>query len=92
MKKLVVRGIVSILLIPFAVSLFTGIGLFLAPSGKMARMTEWYLAGMDKWKLENMHAVSGFAMDVVAVIHLMLNIGMLANKIKSFGKTSRGKG
>ncbi len=68
------RGIVSLLLVViFIIETITGIGLYLAPSGRITRET-----GM----METLHTYAGFAMVAIIIIHLLLNYKMLLNEIK----------
>ncbi len=84
MKNIVrIRAILSsLLLLVFILILFTGLGLFLAPSGKNAKQIEWLFFGFDKWQLENLHTVLGLVMLILVVLHLLLNYKMLINEIK----------
>ena len=66
-----IRGILSsLLLIISIIVIFTGIGLYFAPSGRIAREIGWNFFGFDLLKLENLHTVTGFIMAVLIVIHL----------------------
>ncbi len=83
MKIAKIRAIVSLLLlITFVVVLFTGIGLYFAPLGRVARETSWNFVGFDKWQLEKLHTISGFIMSLLIMIHLLLNYKMLLAEIK----------
>jgi len=84
MKKIIkVRVILSsLLLITFIVVLFTGIGLYFSPSGMIAKEVSWNFLGLDKWQLENLHTVFGFAMAVLVITHLLVNYKMFLNEIK----------
>ena len=78
-----IRGIVSsLLIIVFLLVAFTGIGLYLSPSGRIARESSWSFMGLSKWQLENMHTVSGFFMMLIVALHLLLNYKMLLAEIK----------
>ena len=68
------RGIVSLIpIVIFVIETITGIGLYLAPAGGIAKKT-----GM----MENLHTYAGFAMVAIIIIHLLLNYKMLLNEIK----------
>ncbi|AZR72822.1 hypothetical protein BBF96_05090 [Anoxybacter fermentans] len=78
-----VRGIISLLLlILFIVISVTGIGLWLAPSGRIARQIEWSFLGLNKELLEDLHTYTGFIMIFLTIVHLLLNYKMLFNEIK----------
>jgi len=34
---------------------------------------DWNFLGMSKWKLENLHTLSGFIMSLLLIVHLILN-------------------
>jgi thiosulfate reductase cytochrome b subunit len=87
MKTIQIRGIVSlILLVLFSIVLVTGTGLWLAPYGKIARVTEWTFLGFDKQSLKEVHAISGLMMCIFIIIHLLLSHKLLLNEIKSLVK------
>ncbi len=68
------RAIIDLLLVVgFAVILLTGIGLYMAPSGKVARETGWVWLGMDKEILEDVHTYFGFSMVLIGTLHIALN-------------------
>ncbi len=78
-----IRGLISLsLVIVFIIESFTGVGLYFAPSGKVARETSWTFAGFDRPKLENMHTLWGFVMIGLISVHFVLNYKMLINEIK----------
>ena len=78
-----IRGVISISLIAvFIIETVTGIALWLAPSGRIARETTWTFAGATKEMLENLHTYIGFAMIALVVIHLAINYKMLLNEVK----------
>ncbi len=72
----------SLLIFLIIVVTFSGIGLHLAPAGRIARDFEWNFLGIDKEMLENLHTVSGFAMSIVVALHLVLNYKMYINEVK----------
>ena len=88
MKNIVkIRVILSsLLLITFIVVLFTGIGLYFSPSGKIAKEINWNFLGFNKLQLENLHTISGFIMSGLILIHLFLNYKMFLGEIKSLFK------
>ena len=83
-KNLVkIRGVLSSLLLVISfILIFTGIGLFFAPSGRIARETGWSYFGIDLLKLETLHKISGFVMAGLIVIHFILNYKIFKNEIK----------
>ncbi len=59
--KVYVRAILSASLLSItSVLVFTGVGLYLAPSGRIARETGWNFWGLSKLKLEEIHTKMGF--------------------------------
>ncbi len=74
--------ITPILIVFFLLVLFTGIGLYLAPNGKIARETAWNFFGLTKTMLENMHTITGTIMSILAIIHLTLNHNLLTLELK----------
>ncbi len=78
-----IRGILSsLLLIISIIAIFTGIGLYFAPSGRIARGTGWSFFGFNLSKLEMLHTVTGFIMAVLIVIHFIINYKMFKNEMK----------
>jgi hypothetical protein len=75
MKNIIkIRAIISsLLLVTFIIVLFTGIGLYFSPSGRIAKEINWNFLGFTKWQLENLHTVSGFIMSALIIIHLLIN-------------------
>ncbi len=79
-----VRAIVSMLLILlFVVVTFTGIGLYFAPSGRIARETNWLFFGINRFKLGNLHTITGFVMTALILLHFLVNYKMFFGEIKS---------
>ena len=82
------RGILSLsLLIVSILVIFTGIGLYLAPSGRIARETGWNFLGFNLTRLENLHTVAGFTMAVLIVIHFIINYKLFINEVKQVFRT-----
>ncbi|HHD92336.1 MAG TPA: DUF4405 domain-containing protein [Candidatus Portnoybacteria bacterium] len=88
MKNLIkIRGILSsLLIIMFIIVVFTGIGLYLSPPGRIAKEMSWNFLGFNKWQLENLHALFGFLMSGMVVIHLLINYKMFLGEIKALFK------
>jgi len=84
MKNIIrIKAILSLLLlIIFIIVLFTGIGLYFSPSGRIAKEISWNFLGFDKWKLENLHTLSGFIMSALVIIHLLINYKMFLGEVK----------
>jgi len=84
MKNIIkIRAILSsLLLITFIIVLFTGIGLYFSPSGKIAKEISWTFLGFNKWQLENLHTRSGFFMSALIIIHLFINYKMFLGELK----------
>ena len=82
-----IRAILSLLLlITFAIVLFTGIGLYLSPSGKIAQEIGWNFFGFGKFQLENLHTLSGFGMSALVIIHLLMNYKMFLGEVQALFK------
>ncbi len=83
MNQIKLRGITSLLLMTsFIIESITGIGLYLAPSGRIANTTNWTFIGINKFKLENLHTIWGFIMIGLITLHLILNYKLFINEIK----------
>jgi cytochrome b subunit of formate dehydrogenase len=90
MNILKIRGIFSLLLIvSFFVVFFSGLGLYFAPIGKIARETNWNFFGFDKPSLEKIHTLFGFIMSGLVIIHLFLNYKLLFTELKTLFKTKK---
>ncbi|MCD6109214.1 DUF4405 domain-containing protein [bacterium] len=82
-----IRAILSSLLfITFAIVLFTGIGLYISPSGKIAGEAGWNFFGFGKLQLENLHTLFGFVMSALVIVHLLMNYKMFLGEIKMLFK------
>lgn len=68
------RSLVSFLIAwSFVAMIVTGIVLYLVPQGRVARMTNWSLLGLDKWQWGDVHIVFGVVFIIAGVWHLWLN-------------------
>ncbi|WP_456421346.1 translation initiation factor IF-2 N-terminal domain-containing protein [Thermococcus sp.] len=86
------RGIVDLLLLVVFVAIaITGIGLYLAPSGRIAESIGWTFIGMDKDTLTNVHTYLGFVMIGLVAIHLVVGFKSMLVMLKSAFKISRTK-
>ena len=80
MKRFDWRGFVSIfLLLDFVVVTLSGIVLFIAPSGRVARDIGFEVLGLDKEGWELVHDVFGFAMIAAILFHLYFNWRIFVN-------------
>ncbi len=78
-----VKGIISSLMFMlFVPVMFSGIGLYFAPSGREARLTNWTFLGFSKEQLEVMHDIPGLIFAALTIIHILLNFKIYVNEIK----------
>ncbi len=70
------------LLFSGAALLLSGIALFIAPSGRMARTTGWLFLGLDRDQWIAFHTVFGYASALFALAHIYLNRRCFVNYIK----------
>ncbi len=81
------KPLVSCLLfIDFLIVTLTGIGLYFAPVGRIARFGGWNFLGMDKFTLKNFHTITSFIFVLLIVLHFALNFRVLIAEIKSITK------
>jgi hypothetical protein len=74
MKALQWRRVVSLaLLLLAAVLTFTGVMLYISPTGRIAHWSHWSLLGLDKGQLESIHTVSSFAFVILGWLHTWYN-------------------
>jgi len=88
-KRLHWRSLITfVLTLSFCVMLVAGIVLYLAPPGRLARMTGWRLWGLgkDAWIAQHLSSCAVFVL--AGLIHLYLNIRVFWSYIHS--KTARG--
>ncbi|MGB9855553.1 MAG: DUF4405 domain-containing protein [Caldisericum exile] len=76
--KAILSTLILLLFIPVT---FSGIGLYFAPSGRIAKITNWTFLGFSKESLEAMHNVPGMVFGALVVIHLLLNFKIYKNEI-----------
>jgi hypothetical protein len=72
----------SAILVLFALAGFSGIGLFFAPSGREARVTNWTFMGFSRSGLETLHDIPGLILVALLVVHFILNLKLYINEIK----------
>ncbi|NJF24164.1 DUF4405 domain-containing protein [Thermococcus sp. Bubb.Bath] len=64
-----------LLLFDFIIEALSGIALYLAPSGRIAREELWTFMGLGKEAWEGLHIYFGFAMVALVALHLFVNFG-----------------
>jgi hypothetical protein len=73
-NRLRLRSVTALLLtLLFAGVLATGVVLFIQPTGRWARWTDWQLLGLDKWQWQGMHLNLSAGFIVIALLHLAIN-------------------
>ncbi len=75
-----------VLFIDFLIVTLTGIGLYFAPIGRIARFGDWNFLGMNKFTLKNFHTIAGFLFVLLIVLHFALNFRVLIAEIKGLVK------
>ncbi len=87
------RGVVDLLLlVVFVVIGLTGIGLYLAPSGRIAESIGWTFLGLDKDALTAIHTYLGFVMIGLVALHLIIGFKSMVTMLRMGLKKSRVKG
>lgn len=71
----------TFILVLFVLVGFSGVGLYFAPSGREARLTNWNFLGFSKDALLKMHDLPGMILVVLLVIHFLLNFRIYKNEI-----------
>jgi hypothetical protein len=83
MKIVKARAIISLgLLVTFTIVFISGIGLYFAPNGRIARETNWQFLLFEKSQIENIHTITAFIMTGLIVVHLIINFKMFAKELK----------
>ncbi len=68
------RAIIDIALVLLLIVVFvTGVLLLNAPSGRIAKASDWNVLGLSKEGLESLHWYAGVLFTLVAVLHLAIN-------------------
>ncbi len=89
-KIVYARAITSTLLfISFFVVFFTGVGLYISPSGRVARETSWSFFGLTRDTLTLIHTYTAFIMSALIFIHIALNFGMYASEMRILARRIR---
>ncbi|KUH33578.1 hypothetical protein APY94_05120 [Thermococcus celericrescens] len=87
-----IRGVTDLLLaVVFAAVLVTGIGLYLAPSGRIAESISWTFLGLDKDTLTLVHTYLGFVMAGLVAVHLAIGVKSMWVMLKSAFRSSKLK-
>ena len=83
MKIVKTRAIISLgLLITFTMVFISGLGLYFAPNGRIARETNWKFILFEKGQLEDIHTITAFIMTGLIIIHFIINFKMFKNELK----------
>jgi hypothetical protein len=82
-RRLIKTAVDVLLVFGLMAMVVTGMGLYFAPSGKIAKATNWTWLGLDKHTLGEVHTYFGFSMVIIGLIHLTLNWKPLASLLKS---------
>ncbi len=82
------RALISVMLtLSFLLLVVSGVGLWVAPPGRIANWTDWTIFGLRKSEWADLHMWFGFAFVVASVFHLVLNWRPLLSYFK--GKLNR---
>ncbi|RLI78601.1 hypothetical protein DRP05_06785 [Archaeoglobales archaeon] len=88
MNRRLIKTITDVLLlVGLTVMGVTGIGMYLAPSGKIAKVTNWTFLGLDKYTLGDIHTYFGFTMLAIGLLHLTLNWKPLKSLLKTLNNS-----
>lgn len=66
----------------FAVMLLSGLALFVAPSGRIARTLEWQWLGLDRPGWEALHIATALLFTAVVLWHFALHLGVYRNLLR----------
>jgi len=80
-----------LLLVDFIIEGVSGIALYLAPNGRIARETSWTFLGLNKDAWEGLHIYFGFAMIALVALHIAVNFRPMVAMIKSMTINRREK-
>ncbi len=90
MNRRLLKTITDIMLLAGLVAMgVTGIGMYLAPSGKIAKATSWTFLGLDRHSLGNVHTYLGFSMLAIGLLHLTLNWKPLKTLLKGLSNSKK---
>jgi len=76
--KAILSTLILVLFVPVG---FSGVGLYFAPSGREARLTNWNFLGFSKDALLKMHNLPGMILVVLLAVHFLLNLRIYKNEI-----------
>ncbi|WP_294898867.1 DUF4405 domain-containing protein, partial [Sulfurospirillum sp. UBA4051] len=71
----------------FLIMSYTGIMLFIAPKGRVARSMNWEFLGLEKSEFTNLHVTFMVLFLVGMLFHIYLNWGSLLNYLKNRAKS-----
>jgi len=84
------RSMISFSLLFSMIGLFfSGVFLYISPSGRIARQTGWEILGFDKGGWEAIHDLFEFVFVFLALIHLWLNRRAIACYLRSRAALTR---
>ncbi len=84
MNRRIIKTIIdTLLLVGLAIMGITGIGLYLAPSGRVAKATNWTFLGLDRHTLGDIHTYFGLTMLGIGILHLALNWKPLTSLLRT---------
>jgi hypothetical protein len=84
--KAILSTFILVLFVPVG---FSGVGLYFAPSGREARLTNWNFLGFSKDALLKMHNLPGMILVVLLAVHFLLNLRIYKNEIICLVRTKR---
>ena len=77
------RGLVTaLLLISFCVMVFSGIVAFVAPSGRVSRLVDWQLVGLDRVDWQSIHVSFAVLFVAFGLVHLGFNWRGLLHRLR----------
>jgi hypothetical protein len=83
MKIVKTRAIISLgLLVTFTIVFISGLGLYFAPNGRIARESNWRFLLFEKGQIEDIHTITAFIMTGLIVVHLIINFKMFTKELK----------
>ncbi|WP_456366051.1 DUF4405 domain-containing protein [Thermococcus sp.] len=87
------RGVVDLLLLlVFTVLAITGIGLYLAPRGRIAEAIGWTFLGVNRETLTAVHTYFGFAMIGLVGLHLSIGFRSMIAMLRMGLRKRRARG
>jgi hypothetical protein len=90
MKSFELRRTVSLALVLLAAVLtYTGIVLYIAPSGRVAHWSHWSFLGLDKEQLGAVHTINSFAFVILGWLHTWYNWKAILRYLKDKARRLR---